>query len=249
MPGRTPEADPYDPPMSAPDHRRAALERLWPLFGLRVRTPRLELRYPDDGDLAELADLAALGVHDPATMPFTVPWTDKPSPALERGTLQHSWGLRANLAPDEWHLGLVTVVDGRVAGMQEVSGTQYPVLREVSTGSYLGRGFHRRGLGTEMRAAVLHLAFAGLGARHARSGAFDDNAASHGVSRALGYEPAGRRLVVRRGQASWMTDLRISRERWERARRDDIEIDGLAACLPLLGLAAEDATPVEPTSR
>jgi hypothetical protein len=45
--------------------------------------------------------------------------------------------------------------------------------------------------GAEMRAAVLHLAFAGLGTAEAVSGAFEDNLAFHAVSRKLGYERAG----------------------------------------------------------
>jgi hypothetical protein len=48
----------------------------WPFFGLRITTTRLELRYPDDELAVALADVAAQGVHDPSTMPFTVPWTD-----------------------------------------------------------------------------------------------------------------------------------------------------------------------------
>lgn len=47
-----------------------------PLAGLRVRTPRLELRTPDPEDLGALAGLAARGVHDPAVQPFTMAWTD-----------------------------------------------------------------------------------------------------------------------------------------------------------------------------
>jgi RimJ/RimL family protein N-acetyltransferase len=42
-----------------------------------------------------------------------------------------------------------------------------------------------------MRAAALHLAFAGLGAREATSEAFADNRASNRVSQTLGYEPNG----------------------------------------------------------
>ncbi|MBA3655396.1 MAG: GNAT family N-acetyltransferase, partial [Actinobacteria bacterium] len=63
----------------------------WPLFRLRVVTPRLELRYPDDDDIAALAELAAKGVHDPDFMPFQIAWTDVPSPQQERNTLQHFW--------------------------------------------------------------------------------------------------------------------------------------------------------------
>lgn len=37
----------------------------WPLYGLRIRTPRLELRLPDDALLSDLASVAADGVHAP----------------------------------------------------------------------------------------------------------------------------------------------------------------------------------------
>jgi len=43
----------------------------WPLYGLRLRTPRLELRLPDLADLSAMGDVAAAGVHDAAVMPFT----------------------------------------------------------------------------------------------------------------------------------------------------------------------------------
>ena len=38
--------------------------RLWPLFDLVVRTPRLELRYPDDDLVYELAALTAEPIHE-----------------------------------------------------------------------------------------------------------------------------------------------------------------------------------------
>src|SRR4051812_11182861 len=47
----------------------------WPLFGLRVCTPRLELRYVDDELARALAELAIDGIHPPDTMPFNVPWS------------------------------------------------------------------------------------------------------------------------------------------------------------------------------
>lgn len=219
--------------------------RTWPLYGLRVTTPRIELRFPDDDDLAELAEAAADGVHDPATMPFAIPWTDAAPPALQQNLLRHHWRQRANWQADEWSCLLVLVVDGEVVGAQDLLGSSFAVTRTVTTGSWLCRRLHRRRLGSEMRAAVLHLAFAGLGAERACSSAWIDNPASLGVSALLGYRSNGRRLKVRRGEAAWTEDLVLDRADWAASRRDDITIEGLEPCLELFGVAPVS----DPTSR
>ena len=215
----------------------------WPLFDLRVRTPLVELRVPDDDDLLELARLAALGVHPAGVMPFGFPWTDLPSPALERGLMQWHWRTRAEWSPTSWRLPLMVLERGRVVGMQDVGASDFGILRTVGTGSWLGMAHQGRGLGKEMRSAALHFAFAGLGAVVAQSAAFADNAASLGVSRALGYVLDGEELVVRRGAAARHVRLRLDRAEWERRRRDDIELEGVEPCLPLLGAdrAAQNA--------
>lgn len=141
----------------------------WPLFGLVLRTPRLELRVPDLTRLAELAALATAGVHDPAVQPFLAAWTDQPPERIAPAVLQWNWGTWAGWRPEKWELGLVVIADGRVAGTQSIEADDVATLREVGTGSWLGRAEHGRGYGTEMRAAVLELAFAGLGADFATS--------------------------------------------------------------------------------
>ena len=187
---------------------------IWPFAALRVTTPRLELRYPDDDGLVALARLAAEGIHDPASMPFNTPWTRAESPELERNALQHSWGRRASLTRDDWSLPFVVCVDGE----------------PVST----VRRAHGHGIGTEMRAAVLHLAFAGLGAEEALSGSFADNPASAAVSRHNGYEANGEEIYEREGEPARMQRWVLTRAKWTPRRRDDITIEGLDACLPLL---------------
>lgn len=208
----------------------------WPLFDLRVRTPRVELCYPDDDDLAVIAALAAEGIHDPDTMPFSVPWTRAESPALERAVLQFAWSRRAHLAPESWALPLLVSEDGQAVGIQDVSAEQFSVTRSIETGSWLVRRAQGRGIGTEMRAAVLHLAFAGLGAVEAYSASFVDNPASEAVSRANGYEANGSVLSVREGSVVRSRRWVLTRERWLRQRRDDIDIVGLDACRELLGV-------------
>ncbi len=210
---------------------------IWPLFDLRVSTPRLQLRYIDDQLAAELGQLAARGIHDPAYMPFGLPWTDEPSPQLERNTMQWYWRTRAETSPEHWHLALAAIVDEVAIGTTSLDATEFATLRQFESGSWLGREFQGRGLGKEMREATLHLGFEGLGAQYATTGAWHDNHASLAVTRRLGYDEQGRRRAVRRGEATEMIGFRLHRDEWQqRLRRDDIAIDGLARCLELLGL-------------
>jgi len=207
----------------------------WPLFGLVLRTPRLELRVPGLDRLAELAALAAGGVHDPAVQPFATEWTDAPPERVSAGVLQWQWRTWAGWQPEDWSLGLVAIADGRVVGVQDMGATSFATLREVGTGSWLGRAEQGRGIGTEMRAAVLELAFAGLGARYARSEAFEDNHASYAVSRKLGYADDGISRHVIRGAPLISRRLRLDRARWEKARTVPVRIEGLEPCLPMFG--------------
>jgi RimJ/RimL family protein N-acetyltransferase len=209
----------------------------WPLFGLRVVTPRLELRYPDDEIATELAALTVKGVHDPASMPFMIPWTDAPAEELGRNSLQHFWRNRATWTTDEWHCGLAVLVDGEPLGVQALFAKQFPLRRAFETGSWLGLDHQGKGIGKEMRAAALHLGFAGLDARLAITGAWHDNVASLGVTRALGYEPNGSEILVRRDKPDTMLHFHMPRDTWEAGRRDDIAIEGLEPCLALFGIA------------
>jgi RimJ/RimL family protein N-acetyltransferase len=212
---------------------------LWPVAGLRLRTPRLELRLPSVSDLAALARLAAAGLHDPAFQPFEVAWTDAPPAEVSRSVLQHHWRQQADWSGARWTLPLAVVRDELVVGIQSVSGHDFAALREVSTGSWLGLEHQRQGTGTEMRAAVLHLAFAGLGALTAVSGAYTDNEASLAVSRKLGYADDGIERHVRRGQPATLQRLRLDRHAWQAHRSVQVTIDGLEPCMPMFGLEGD----------
>jgi RimJ/RimL family protein N-acetyltransferase len=215
----------------------------WPLAGLRITTPRLELRWPGESDLLALAELAAGGVHDPAAQPFTVAWTDVEPAERARSVLQYHWGRRAAWAPADWALELVVVRDGTVVGTQGISASGFAIRREVSSGSWLGLPHHRQGIGTQMRAAILHLAFAGLGAEHAVSSAAEDNAASLGVSRRLGYRDDGAEIHAIRNAPVVFRRLRLDRASWQAARSVPVQITGLEPCLPGFGIAAPGSSP------
>jgi RimJ/RimL family protein N-acetyltransferase len=211
------------------------LTDVWPLFGLVLRTPRLELRLPSPEQLAALAELAEEGVHDPAVMPFVTPWTDLPPGPRGRSVVQYQWRTWAELRPQRWRLELAVLAAGRPLGLQGIGGQDFAVTREVATGSWLGRRHHGRGIGTEMRAAVLHLAFVGLDARWATSGAASDNLASIGVSRKLGYADDGAQTHAVRGQVMIDRRFRLDRAAWQAHRSVPVEIEGLEPCRELLG--------------
>ena len=210
---------------------------VWPLFDLRVCTPHLELRYIDDEMAAELALLAAKGIHDPDFMPFAMPWSLEPSPVLERNTMQFYWRCRAELSPTDWNINLATIVDGTVVGTTALIAKDFPIVRQFETGSWLGREFQGQGIGKEMRVATLQLGFLGFGGEFATTGAWDDNGPSIGVTNSLGYTSAGRRRSARQAQPATMVGFEMPRADFVgRLQRDDIELIGVEACLNLLGL-------------
>ncbi|GAB3238592.1 GNAT family protein [Glycomyces halotolerans] len=208
-----------------------------PIYRLRLRTERLELRLPDLDELAALADVAVEGVHDPDFMPFLYPWTDV-APA-ERGRSVALWYHRAigRWETDDWTLPFVVFYEGRPIGVQDLYAEKFATSREVNTGSWIGIAYHGRGIGTEMRAAVLHLAFAGLGAEWATSASFDGNDASAGVSRKLGYRSDGIEFHVVQGERRLDRRWRLSREDWDAHRRHEVAVEGLdEAALEMIGL-------------
>lgn len=202
----------------------------WPLFDVRLRTPRLEIRLPNDETLVALARLAAQGIHDSSTMPFLVPWTDEPSPRLEQGLLQWGWRHRAQWTPNDWSFTGAVFLDGEVIGVQSLTATDFASRRAVNTGSWLGRAFQGRGVGKEMRAAILTLAFEGLDAAVAHSGGFSDNETSLNVSRSLGYRESGRRMVERRGVLAELIDLQLDRSEWLAQDHVSVQLSGLDEC-------------------
>jgi RimJ/RimL family protein N-acetyltransferase len=206
------------------------------MTGLRLQTPALELRWPSLDDLGALAELAALGVHDPGVQPFLAAWTDASPDERALGTLQHHWSMWASWKPSAWSLEFVVVHDGVVVGTQSMGGRDFAVLREVHTGSWLGLDYQGQGIGSQMRAAVLHLAFEGLGAQQAVSEAFDDNQASLGVSRKLGYRDDGVEWYAVRGRPTLSRRLRLTRPDWQAARTVPVQIHGLGPCLPHFGV-------------
>ena len=203
---------------------------LAPLWDLRVITPRLVLRLPTDDELDKLFTVAEAGIHPPDEMPFAVPWTDD---------LQHEAFIAFHRAfwtewsPEKWTCNFVTFLDDEPIGTQGLSAENLAAKREVSTDSWIGAAFQGQGHGTEQRAAVLELAFRGLDASAATSGALIHNISSQKVSEKLGYAVTGMSEIAPRGEPVPHYDYRLEAADWRSPV--PVELVGLASCLPLFG--------------
>jgi RimJ/RimL family protein N-acetyltransferase len=170
-------------------------------------------------------------------MPFLVPWTD-PSPTFLSDFVAYHRAVRQRWQPDDWRLELAVFVNGRAIGVQVINAEQFAQERVTGSASWLGRAWHGRGYGTEMRTAILELAFGRLGARAAVSGAFADNPASARVSMKLGYVQDGVRRPQVRGRTVHEDRFLLTRDRFEATDHVAVTIEGVDGCRPLFGLAS-----------
>jgi RimJ/RimL family protein N-acetyltransferase len=206
---------------------------LSPLDALRVRTPRLELRLPTEAELVELYEVAAAGIHPPEEMPFAFAWTDH---LTQESFLAHHHSSRETWTPGSWTLDLGTWVEGVLAGVQGIGATAFAENRTIGTGSWLSQRFQRLGVGTEMRGAVVELAFRELGAAAVTSSVFEASTASRRVSEKLGYRVVGQDTQSPRGVPLPHLQLRLEREQW-RGAPFRVDVESIERCLPLFGAA------------
>lgn len=211
----------------------------YPLLSVRISTPELELHPATDELLDLLAEVVRAGKTHADPAPYDDPMSFyEPDPDLRVAKwLPAIWRRRRAVEPDYWRLYFVVMVDGRPVGEQTLTGMHFSTLGTVATFSWLSADERGRGLGREMRAAILHLAFDGLGAREASSDAFVDNHGSNAISRGLGYVPNGCDWATRQGEAALLNRWRLTKENWEPRRRSDIQLHNIGACHDFLPLS------------
>ena len=205
------------------------------MFDIRLSTSDLELRHVTEADLGALAAILPDDAEqDPSLTSY--PTLD---PVQNRGVKLHQdyWRARGNWRPESWALSFGVFRDGDLIGHQGLEGDDFATLRTVDSSSFLITAARGQGLGKQMRAAVLALAFGALDARFAVTSAWSDNHASLGVSRALGYVDNGFAVHRRGDVAGEMTYLRLTRERWmETGWAKRVTVTGVDECFPFLGL-------------
>lgn len=209
---------------------------LWAPFALQVQCGPLELRAIRDDDIPPIVDLVLAGLHDPEKMPFTQPWTDAPPERIPGNTAAYYWSTRASFSPSAWVLDLVVRVGGRIAGVQGFATKNYLTVRTGETGSWLGREFQGRGIGTLMRQAMCAFLFDHLRAEEITSAAFMDNPASLAVSRKVGYADNGTFREERRpGELAMSRKLLLTPDRFVRPPHP-VEVTGVEPLLSAIGL-------------
>ena len=212
------------------------LSDIWPVYRLQITTDRLTLRLPTEQELAEVAEIAADGVHQPSERPFLTPWTEGTPQDRALSVVQGHWGGLADWSPDNWHLGLCVFAGAQPIGRVTLRARDFRVVREVATSSWLGLPYQRKGFGTEARLGLLTLAFDHLGAEDAVTEVFQDNHSSQGVSRKLGYEPDGISRDARGDEMLISDRLRLTRETWTRSNHPKAQVAGLEQCRELFGV-------------
>jgi RimJ/RimL family protein N-acetyltransferase len=198
---------------------------------VRLSVSDIELSAIDDATALDLGRLAAAGIHGDS-LPFQRPWTRGAPVEVARSVYAYQSGLRARCAPEQWSLEFAARLDGTLIGVQALEAGDFPTTRSAESGSWLGRDWQGRGIGTLLRTAILSFAFDGLGANEVRTSAWADNAASNAVTRKLGYQPNGEQVLDREGAATVLKHYRLDRSTWD-ARptglRQHVQMDGLAA--------------------
>lgn len=212
------------------------LEAAWPVHGLRLATPDLILRPMREEDLGVLCDLLPDDVEQD---PSATRYAGLGERANRHAVVVQSYGRHLGLwSPDDWTLSFVVRRGGAVIGVQTLEGPDYRAERIVDSASWLVVAARGSGLGQQMRAAVLELAFRHLGAVAAISSAVLGNRGSLGVSRALGYAETHRSVLTHSGQT--LQHLRVERATWQACGLGaQVRIDGLAAALPYFGVGDE----------
>jgi RimJ/RimL family protein N-acetyltransferase len=209
---------------------------VWALHGIRLRTADLDLRVMTEADLPVLARVMPA---DLELNPHATRYAGLDVPANRRAVLaQGYWRALGMWSPDDWALPFVARSGGEVVGAQWLEGPDWTSERTVDSASWLVAPVRGRGLGKQMRAAVLALAFGHLGAVAAISSAVVGNGGSLGVSRALGYRDTHRSVLEHSGET--LQHVRLEAAAWTASGLShDVVVDGVTPALPLFGLTEE----------
>lgn len=209
----------------------------WPLQGIRLRTPDLELHVMTEADLPTLWELLP---DDLELNPHATTYAGVDDRANRRAILaQGYWRALGMWSPDDWALPFVVRSAGEVVGVQWLEGPDWRSDHIVDSSSWLVAEARGRGLGKQMRAAVLALAFGPLRAEAAISSAVLANRSSLGVSHALGYRDTHRSVLEHSRET--LQHVRLEGRSWHASgQAHAVVIDAVVPALPYFGIQTSE---------
>jgi RimJ/RimL family protein N-acetyltransferase len=210
-----------------------------PILGVRLVVAGVVLEPVRERDFVELGRLFPADVeHDPTARI----WRQLDlAQNRRRLLLQSFWRSYAAWSADSWALHFTVTTEGQTVGVQVLEAEHFPELRTVDSASWLVPEARGRGIGVAMRTAVLSLAFDHLGATTAITSAREDNAASLGVSRRIGYVDNGISRSLSPTGPCTLRHMVLTSDRWSASGVGSaVEVSGLDGTAPSFGV---DVTP------
>lgn len=204
--------DPIDP--------RADLAQVWPVFGLVLESPRLRLHAASARDIVAIGTNSYYGSGPRRGAAFTA--AELFARAVARSV--------ADWEVENWNIVFAVWRDDEIVGLQELSAQDFPRMRIVETPAWVVPEYRNKGIGQEMRRAVLYLAFHELHAVAAHADPLVANHTAIQVNRLLGYMPR-----LDRGPHGDRLPMALTEEAWRQGSQLSIRVIGLGPCLPLFG--------------
>lgn len=213
----------------------SAPEQQWPLLSLRLKVADVTLQPVREADLEHLSRILPDDVeHDPSSEMLEGLDVEQNRRRILLQSYWRSWGC---WSVEAWCIFFRVSVGARVVGVQALEAKHFPILRTVDSSSWLVTDVRRRGIGTAMRLAVLTLAFDHLGAAAAITSARQDNWASLGVSKHLGYEENGVSTSLSPSGPCTLQHMILRRSSWALSgRSQSVTVSGISACAPWFGV-------------
>jgi RimJ/RimL family protein N-acetyltransferase len=211
------------------------LEGQWPLFGLQMKMGDVSLSPVREVDLPALARmLPADAEQDPTSSMLDGLSIDENRRRILAQSYWRSW---ASWTVESWYIFFRVTAGGRMVGIQTLEAEHFPALRTVDSSSWLVADARGKGIGVAMRTAMLALAFDHLGADAAVTSAREDNLASIGVSRHLGYQDNGTSKSLSPSGPCVLLHMILHRDSWlSSPQGTTVEVRGLDACAPWFGV-------------
>ena len=125
---------------------------------VRVSTPRIELAGATDELLGQLQRAVWDGKATAQPAPYDDPMSlyEEDPDVRVRKWVQGVWRGRGSVTPDFWRRYFMVLLDGEPVGMQDLIGDGFNTYGTVVSFSWLSSDLRHRGIGKEMRHAILH---------------------------------------------------------------------------------------------